>query len=215
MSLPPRVTSYRAGHVLGAVHVHGGDCRHACAVRSWFKHAYSCLTSPSQVTPYRAGHVLGAAMFMVEIAGMRALYTGDYSRVPDRHLPGADSPAVQPDLGAFLIFLFLSLHFLFSFPSVGWAVLQLYSLTWVRFYSFTYVMWAMVLFKQCSHFFASVCLNITCTYIFCLFSLRRIISPAVICKPTYGVSDHLPREQRGTITHWFPLTHIHLTCSHL
>jgi cleavage and polyadenylation specificity factor subunit 3 len=27
------------------------------------------------VTPYRAGHVLGAAMFMVEIAGLRCLYT--------------------------------------------------------------------------------------------------------------------------------------------
>eukprot|EP00798_Chlamydomonas_sp_ICE-L_P001513 gene1513-32891_t len=40
-----------------------------------------------EITPYRAGHVLGAAMFMVEIAGMRCLYTGDYSRVPDRHLP--------------------------------------------------------------------------------------------------------------------------------
>ena len=28
-----------------------------------------------KVTPYRAGHVLGAAMFMVEIAGLRVLYT--------------------------------------------------------------------------------------------------------------------------------------------
>jgi len=52
-----------------------------------------------QITPFRAGHVLGAAMFMVEIAGMRALYTGDYSRVPDRHLPGADTPHVKPDMG--------------------------------------------------------------------------------------------------------------------
>lgn len=51
-----------------------------------------------KITPYRAGHVLGAAMFMVEIAGMRCLYTGDYSRVPDRHLPGADTPDVQPDM---------------------------------------------------------------------------------------------------------------------
>ena len=38
----------------------------------------------------RAGHVLGAAMFMVEIGGMRVLYTGDYSRVADRHMPAAD-----------------------------------------------------------------------------------------------------------------------------
>ncbi|KAL6748418.1 beta-lactamase-like protein [Haematococcus lacustris] len=51
-----------------------------------------------KVTPFRAGHVLGAAMFMVEIAGMRCLYTGDYSRVPDRHLPGADTPHIQPDI---------------------------------------------------------------------------------------------------------------------
>ncbi|KAL6329324.1 hypothetical protein AAG906_016216 [Vitis piasezkii] len=29
---------------------------------------------------YTAGHVLGAAMFMVDIAGVRVLYTGDYSR---------------------------------------------------------------------------------------------------------------------------------------
>jgi hypothetical protein len=29
-----------------------------------------------RVTPYRAGHVLGAAMFLVEIGGMRLLYTG-------------------------------------------------------------------------------------------------------------------------------------------
>ena len=29
---------------------------------------------------YNAGHVLGAAMFMIEIAGVRVLYTGDFSR---------------------------------------------------------------------------------------------------------------------------------------
>ena len=46
----------------------------------------------------RAGHVLGAAMFMVEIKGMRCLYTGDYSRVPDRHMPAADLPGVPPDI---------------------------------------------------------------------------------------------------------------------
>ncbi|KAL6329463.1 hypothetical protein AAG906_021158 [Vitis piasezkii] len=32
---------------------------------------------------YTAGHVLGAAMFMVDIAGVRVLYTGDYSREED------------------------------------------------------------------------------------------------------------------------------------
>lgn len=41
-------------------------------------------------------------MFMVEIDGMRALYTGDYSRIPDRHLPGADVPQVRPDIGMYL-----------------------------------------------------------------------------------------------------------------
>ena len=29
---------------------------------------------------YNAGHVLGAAMFMIEIGGVRVLYTGDFSR---------------------------------------------------------------------------------------------------------------------------------------
>lgn len=51
-----------------------------------------------RVTPYRAGHVLGAAMFEVEIAGMRLLYTGDYSRVADRHMPPADLPTHPPDI---------------------------------------------------------------------------------------------------------------------
>jgi cleavage and polyadenylation specificity factor subunit 3 len=48
--------------------------------------------------PFNAGHVLGAAMFMVDIAGMRALYTGDFSRVPDRHLLGAEVPPYSPDI---------------------------------------------------------------------------------------------------------------------
>lgn len=45
-----------------------------------------------------AGHVLGAAMFLVDIAGFKTLYTGDYSRVPDRHLLAAEDPPVVPDL---------------------------------------------------------------------------------------------------------------------
>lgn len=44
---------------------------------------------------YRAGHVLGAAMFMINIGGIRVLYTGDYSREVDRHLPQAEIPAVR------------------------------------------------------------------------------------------------------------------------
>eukprot|EP00760_Papus_ankaliazontas_P001581 PhM_4_TR10516/c0_g1_i1/m.5424/K14403/CPSF3, YSH1; cleavage and polyadenylation specificity factor subunit 3 len=47
---------------------------------------------------YNAGHVLGAAMFFVEIAGATILYTGDYSRTPDRHLMGAETPYVSPDI---------------------------------------------------------------------------------------------------------------------
>lgn len=41
---------------------------------------------------YRAGHVLGAAMFMINIGGIRVLYTGDYSQEKDRHLPQAEIP---------------------------------------------------------------------------------------------------------------------------
>jgi len=47
---------------------------------------------------FNAGHVLGAAMFMVEIGGVKTLYTGDYSRVPDRHLVGAELPSTSPDV---------------------------------------------------------------------------------------------------------------------
>ena len=52
-----------------------------------------------QVCAYRAGHVLGAAMFMIVIGGMRLLYTGDYSRLADRHLSAADLPDTLPDIG--------------------------------------------------------------------------------------------------------------------
>eukprot|EP00761_Pharyngomonas_kirbyi_P004737 gb/GECH01004742.1/.p1 GENE.gb/GECH01004742.1/~~gb/GECH01004742.1/.p1 ORF type:complete len:803 (+),score=185.02 gb/GECH01004742.1/:1-2409(+) len=47
---------------------------------------------------YNAGHVLGAAMFMIEIAGVTVLYTGDFSCKPDRHLLGAEIPSVSPDV---------------------------------------------------------------------------------------------------------------------
>jgi hypothetical protein len=50
------------------------------------------------VTAFRAGHVLGAAMFLLEIGGMRLLYTGDYSRVSDRHMPPADLPGRPPHI---------------------------------------------------------------------------------------------------------------------
>jgi len=47
---------------------------------------------------YNAGHVLGAAMFMIEIAGVRVLYTGDFSREEDRHLMAAEIPTIRPDV---------------------------------------------------------------------------------------------------------------------
>jgi cleavage and polyadenylation specificity factor subunit 3 len=47
---------------------------------------------------YNAGHVLGASMFMIEIAGIRTLYTGDYTREEDRHLMAADVPTQSPDV---------------------------------------------------------------------------------------------------------------------
>ncbi|EPY26156.1 cleavage and polyadenylation specificity factor subunit 3 [Strigomonas culicis] len=47
---------------------------------------------------FNAGHVLGAAMFLIEINNVRILYTGDFSRVPDRHLLGAEIPMRSPDI---------------------------------------------------------------------------------------------------------------------
>ncbi|KAI9164653.1 endoribonuclease ysh1 [Blastocladiella emersonii ATCC 22665] len=49
-------------------------------------------------TAYNAGHVLGAAMFQIEIAGVRVLYTGDYSREEDRHLMSAELPRDAVDV---------------------------------------------------------------------------------------------------------------------
>ncbi|CAJ0580505.1 unnamed protein product, partial [Mesorhabditis spiculigera] len=47
---------------------------------------------------YVAGHVLGACMFLVEIGGSNFLYTGDFSRLEDRHLCAAEIPPVRPDI---------------------------------------------------------------------------------------------------------------------
>ena len=47
-------------------------------------------------TPTAAGHVLGAAMFSIEIDGIRVLYTGDYSMEEDRHLMCAEVPPGGP-----------------------------------------------------------------------------------------------------------------------
>ncbi|KAI8093638.1 beta-lactamase-like protein [Halteromyces radiatus] len=49
-------------------------------------------------TGYNAGHVLGAAMFLIEIAGVKVLYTGDYSREEDRHLMAAEKPDAAVDV---------------------------------------------------------------------------------------------------------------------
>lgn len=49
-------------------------------------------------TAYHAGHVLGAAMFFVEMGGIKTLFTGDYSREEDRHLSSAEVPHKKPDL---------------------------------------------------------------------------------------------------------------------
>ncbi|KAJ2925264.1 hypothetical protein H1R20_g11855, partial [Candolleomyces eurysporus] len=49
-------------------------------------------------TAFHAGHVLGACMFLIEIAGLKVLYTGDYSREEDRHLVKAELPPVRPDV---------------------------------------------------------------------------------------------------------------------
>ena len=47
---------------------------------------------------YHAGHVLGACMFMIEIAGVTTLYTGDFSRTEDRHLHAAEIPEIKPNV---------------------------------------------------------------------------------------------------------------------
>lgn len=57
---------------------------------------------------YNAGHVLGAAMFMIEIAGVKVLYTGDFSRQEDRHLMAAEIPTVRPDILITVSSIFLS-----------------------------------------------------------------------------------------------------------
>ncbi|KAK0212026.1 beta-lactamase-like protein [Armillaria fumosa] len=47
-------------------------------------------------TPYHAGHVLGACMFLIDMSGLRILYTGDYSREEDHHLVKAEVRPIHP-----------------------------------------------------------------------------------------------------------------------
>ncbi|KAK9475035.1 beta-lactamase-like protein [Dipodascopsis tothii] len=49
-------------------------------------------------TAFHAGHVLGAAMYFIEIGGIKLLFTGDYSREEDRHLNVAEVPPDRPDI---------------------------------------------------------------------------------------------------------------------
>lgn len=52
-----------------------------------------------KVTAICAGHVLGAAQFVVEFGEhVRLVYTGDYSREEDRHLPAAQLPPQPVDV---------------------------------------------------------------------------------------------------------------------
>lgn len=51
-----------------------------------------------KITCYRAGHVLGACMWMIDIDGVRVLYTGDFSLENERHLKGAEIPPITPDV---------------------------------------------------------------------------------------------------------------------
>jgi len=51
-----------------------------------------------RITPYPAGHVLGACMYLIDIAGLSILFTGDYSRENNRHLiPASLPPNVKVD----------------------------------------------------------------------------------------------------------------------
>ncbi|KAK1236338.1 endoribonuclease ysh1 [Marasmius sp. AFHP31] len=61
-------------------------------------HQLITLSPGVTFTPYHAGHVLGACMFLIDIYGLRILYTGDYSREEDRHLVKAEVPPVRPDV---------------------------------------------------------------------------------------------------------------------
>ncbi|CAI2386537.1 unnamed protein product [Moneuplotes crassus] len=51
-----------------------------------------------KIQAYIAGHVLGAAMFLVDIGGVKILYTGDYSTEEDRHLKPAEIPKCNVDI---------------------------------------------------------------------------------------------------------------------
>ena len=47
---------------------------------------------------YMAGHVLGASMTLLDIDGIKILYTGDYSQEDDRHLRPTKFPTTDNDI---------------------------------------------------------------------------------------------------------------------
>jgi cleavage and polyadenylation specificity factor subunit 3 len=51
-----------------------------------------------KISCYNAGHVFGACMWLVDIDGVRVMYTGDFSLEDERHLKGAEIPAISPDV---------------------------------------------------------------------------------------------------------------------
>lgn len=51
-----------------------------------------------KITAYVAGHIVGAAMFIIEIDGVKILYTGDYSCEEDRYIMKAEIPQSNVDI---------------------------------------------------------------------------------------------------------------------
>lgn len=57
------------------------------------------LVKDIAITSYYAGHVLGAIMVLVECRGRSALYTGDFTMVPDHYISAAKLPlGLRPDV---------------------------------------------------------------------------------------------------------------------
>jgi len=51
-----------------------------------------------KITAYVAGHIVGAAMFIIEVDGVKILYTGDYSCEEDRYIMKAEIPQSNVDI---------------------------------------------------------------------------------------------------------------------
>lgn len=51
-----------------------------------------------KVIPFCAGHIVGAAMFLIEVEGLRVLYTGDYSCEEGRYIMKAEIPDAHVDV---------------------------------------------------------------------------------------------------------------------